>query len=115
MASAFAVTMAMAAAAATVTVVPPFSPLFALGVLDEPESLLSADFDVSLPSFRLSSALPLTSLLELSVEVSPESFFPGAPAELAFDSVSLTDAPSAAKLTAPPAPARLRLSCELTM
>ncbi len=115
-ARALAVRIAMAAAAATVTVVPPFSPLFAFGVLDEPESLPLAAVDWSLPTFRLSSALALVSLFELSVEVSPESFFPGAPTSLELDSVSLIDAPSAAKLSAPPGlPTKLRFSCDETM
>src|SRR5258708_7050923 len=106
-ASALAVRIAMAAAAATVTVVPPFSPLFAFGVLDEPESL---------PLAAVDWALPLVSLFELSVEVSPESFFPGAPTSLELDSVSLIDAPSAAKLSAPPGlPTKLRFSCDETM
>ena len=51
-----AVMIAIPAAAATVTLVPPPSPLFAAGVLLEPEPLPLLDIDVSFPSARFLSA-----------------------------------------------------------
>ena len=111
---AMTVTMAMAAAAATVTVVPPFSPLFASGVVVEPEFLPLDALDVSLPTFRLSSAFLLTVLPLLSVSSAPEPDFSAAPAELAVASVSFDEEPSARKLTSPAA-VRLRSSWESTL
>jgi len=71
--------MFTANAAATVTLVPPFSPLFAAGVLDWP--LVPPLFvDASLPKATLLSAFWLTSLPELSLSLSPDPALPSAPA-----------------------------------
>ena len=105
------VIIVIAAAAATSTELPPLpllsSPLFAAGVFVFPESLPLAPEDVLLASERFESALPFTSLPEVS------SPLPLAPFALAVASLSVDEEPSAVKLTAPVA-ARFRSSCEST-
>src|SRR5206468_4455906 len=62
----------IATAAATVTDVPPFSPLLAFGVVLLPELLPPLEVEVEFAMPRLSSALSLTDLFELSVAPSLE-------------------------------------------
>jgi hypothetical protein len=109
------VTSAIATAAATVTFVPPFSPLFACGVLDLLEPLPPAPLAVASPVARFASAFSFT--VDFVGESSPdsgfESFFSFAPAELAFASVTFAEEPSALNETLPVA-VRFRSSCEST-
>ena len=94
----------IAAAAATVTVVPPFSPLEASGVVDEPE--LWPPFDrrgvVAGAEVRRS---PSRSCSGRSCPCPRRRcpILPSAPAELAAACVSFDEEPSAVKLTLPPA------------